>query len=583
MSCSPALAVEVQFESGGLTDDIAEDVRQVSVLAGLGAANSQNAQDILAGSRADYERILAVLYENGFFGASVRILMDGREATTIPLIAPPALIETVIVRIDPGQPFRFGVADLRPRPAALELPESFRRGEIARISAIRDALDTAISAWRDEGHAKAALAGQNITADHPRGVLDAKVTVDPGPQLRFGRLQVEGGTSVREARIRDIAGFPTGQVFSPEKVEKIATRFRRTGTFSSVALSEAEKANPDGTLDIAVQLVENPPRRIGFGGEISSLDGLNINGYWLHRNLWGGAERLRLEGEARGIQGESGGEDYTLSAHFERPATFNRDTNLYVQAEAEKLNEVNFSSEKFSIGAGIRRYASDARTYTLGLGVESAKSSDVFGDRSYTLLVGFAGAVFDYRDDRLDAKDGYYLDASVTPFFALAGEGDGVLTELDARFYKNFGRQSDMTFALRGQLGSVAGAPIDEVPADYLFYSGGGGTVRGQPYQSLSVDLGGGAFVGGRSFLGLSAELRVAATERIGVVGFYDAGYVGPEAFPDGASGRWHSGAGIGVRYGTGIGPIRFDLAVPLSGPEDNAVFQVYIGIGQAF
>ena len=149
--------------------------------------------------------------------------------------------------------------------------------------------------------------------------------------------------------------------------------------------------------------------------------------------------------------------------------------------------------------------------------------------------------------------------------------------------YRRFGRQDGIIFALRGQLGSVAGAPIDEVPADYLFYSGGGGTVRGQPYQSLSVDLGGGSFVGGRSFLGVSAEVRVQATERIGLVGFYDAGYVGSEAFPDGSSGDWHSGAGIGVRYGTGIGPIRMDLAVPVSGPEDDTNFQVYIGIGQAF
>ncbi|NNK77567.1 MAG: BamA/TamA family outer membrane protein [Litoreibacter sp.] len=562
---------------------MSEQVQQVSVLAGLGAAKSKNAQDILAGSRADYERILAVLYENGFFGASVSILMDGREATAIPLIAPPARIDTVIVRIDAGLPFRFGVADTRPRPEPFTLPEAFRRGEIARLSAIRDAVGATIDAWRDVGHAKAAPAAQEITADHPRRVLDARVTIDPGPRLRFGELIIEDGVSVREARIREIAGFPRGLVFSPAEIEKIATRFRRTGTFSSIALSEAEKPGPDGTLDVTVQLVENPPRRIGFGGEISSLDGLTLNGFWLHRNLLGGAERLRIEGEARGIEGESGGEDYTFSAQFDRPATFNQDTDLYIRGEAEKLNEVNFSSEKFSVGAGIRRYASDTRTYTFGLGVESAKTSDVFGDRSYTLLMGYAGATFDYRDDTLDAKDGYYLDASVTPFFALAGEGDGVLTELDARFYRSFGKQNGMTFALRGQLGSVAGAPIDEVPADYLFYSGGGGTVRGQPYQSLAVDLGGGSFVGGRSFLALSSEIRMRATERIGLVAFYDAGYVGPEAFPDGSSGDWHSGAGIGVRYGTGIGPIRMDLAVPVSGPGDQSGFQVYIGIGQAF
>ena len=139
-----------------------------------------------------------------------------------------------------------------------------------------------------------------------------------------------------------------------------------------------------------------------------------------------------------------------------------------------------------------------------------------------------------------------------------------------------------MTFALRGQLGSVYGPDLAEAPADYLFYSGGGGTVRGQSYQTLGVDLGGGNTVGGRSFVGLSAEARVAVRDNIGVVAFADAGYIGAEEFYDG-SGQWHSGAGLGLRYATGIGPIRFDVAVPTSGPETEDNFQVYIGIGQSF
>ncbi|MEL6801938.1 MAG: BamA/TamA family outer membrane protein, partial [Pseudomonadota bacterium] len=49
---------------------------------------------------------------------------------------------------------------------------------------------------------------------------------------------------------------------------------------------------------------------------------------------------------------------------------------------------------------------------------------------------------------------------------------------------------------------------------------------------------------------------------------------------PDGDS---HSGAGLGLRYDTGIGPIRLDVGVPVSGPGDTSGFELYIGIGQAF
>jgi translocation and assembly module TamA len=45
---------------------------------------------------------------------------------------------------------------------------------------------------------------------------------------------------------------------------------------------------------------------------------------------------------------------------------------------------------------------------------------------------------------------------------------------------------------------------------------------------------------------------------------------------------EWHSGAGIGLRYDTAIGPIRLDVAVPVSGRTGDGV-QLYVGIGQAF
>ena len=41
-------------------------------------------------------------------------------------------------------------------------------------------------------------------------------------------------------------------------------------------------------------------------------------------------------------------------------------------------------------------------------------------------------------------------------------------------------------------------------------------------------------------------------------------------------------GTGLGLRYDTGFGPIRFDVATPVAGDTGDGV-QIYIGIGQAF
>ncbi|WP_083545675.1 autotransporter assembly complex protein TamA [Sulfitobacter alexandrii] len=539
-------------------------------------------QEVVAAAQADYERILAVLYDNGYFGPVIRITLDGVDAVDIPPVNPPSQIRQAVIAIEPGPRFVFGPTRIAPVAPGTELPEEFATGQTASLGVLKDTVGAGIDGWREQGHAKAELASQELTARHQERTISADLRLDPGPRLRFGPLIVEGNEDVRTQRIIDIAGLPEGQVYSPEELRLARERLRRTGAFNAVALQEAEQIGPGETLPITALVTEAPKRRFGFGGELSSLEGLTLSTYWMHRNLLGGAERLRLEAEVRGIGGNSGGEDYRLSARFDRPATFNEDTNFYALTVIEQLDEVNFFSRQIDIEAGITRIASEQRTYRLGVGLRRAETRDAFGTNRYTLLTLPLGVEFDYRDKELDAKEGYYINATVTPFVAISGADNGVRSYLDARYYKSFGTERPVTFALRGQLGSVYGPDLSVAPADYLFYSGGGGTVRGQPYQSLGVDLGGGQTVGGRSFVGVSAEARVQVTDAIGIVGFADAGYIGAEEFYDG-SGEWHSGAGLGLRYATGIGPIRLDLAVPTSGPETGENFQVYIGIGQAF
>ena len=539
-------------------------------------------QELLAAAQADYARLLAVLYDQGYFAPVIKITVDGVDVSSIAPVSPPKQINKAVINIQPGKKFSFAKAEITPVAPGTELPEGFAVGQPARLGILKDTVAKAITGWRDQGHAKAALTDQQLTARAPDSTISATLRLDPGPRLRFGELTVKGESAVRRNRINKIAGLPTGQVYSQEQLDLAATRLRRTGAFSSVAMIEADQITAPDILPITAQIADAPQRRFGFGAELSSLEGLSVSSYWMHRNLLGGAENLRVEGEISGIGGSSGGTDYRLSTRFERPATFNADTNFYAFAEIEQLDEEFYFSRQFDIEAGIERIASAERTYTSGVGLRTAETRDAFGTQNYTLLTLPLTAEHDYRDNRLDAKDGFYAKASVTPFLAISGSANGVRSYVDLRGYKTFGTTRPVTFALRGQLGSVYGPTLSQSPADYLFYSGGGGSVRGQPYQTLGVDLGGGETVGGRSFAGLSAEARVAVRDKIGLVAFIDAGYIGSEQFFDG-SGRWHSGAGLGLRYATGIGPIRVDFAVPTSGPETDENFQVYIGIGQSF
>lgn len=581
-------AQTVDLVAPDANDRLRDALRDASLSLTL-AKDGGDAQDFVAAARADYRRLLTALYSEGYYGGAISITVDGREAAGIPPLDAPARVEAIRIAVDPGPRYRFGQAEIGPVTSATMLPEAFAGGEIARTAAIRGAVRAAVDGWRDVGHAKAEPDRQDVVAVHPEERLDATIRVDPGPRLSFGGLTIEGNEDVRTDRIREITGYREGRVYSPAEIEAATLRLQRTGSFQSVAFIESDDIGPGDTLPFRLVVDERLPRRIGAGIELSSLDGLSVSAYWLHRNLLGGAERFRIEGEASNIETDLGGIDYRLSATFARPSTFNPDIDLEINAGLSRIDEDLYFLRQAEATLGLVQYVRPDLTYRLGLGLLAAREETVVRTRDYVLLTLPLEATLDRRNDPLDASSGFYINLEATPFAGISGLGSGGRILADGRGYLSFGPNDRVTLAARGQVGSVLGAGLTEAPADFLFFSGGGGTVRGQPYQSLSVtsraNFGQGPTdfeSGGASFLGAQLEARVDVTDAIGVVGFYDIGLVGPDALPS-PDDPWHAGAGIGLRYGSPVGPIRLDLATPATGDRAGERIEVYIGIGQSF
>ncbi|WP_416884191.1 autotransporter assembly complex protein TamA [Marivita sp.] len=566
----------------GGSDELRSELKDAMSLFALVDADEATPQALVAAAQADYGRIVAALYAGGRFSPVVSIRIDGREASDISPFEAPGSIDTIVIDVEPGPRFRFGRAEIAPLAEGTVLPPEFRAGERAGTAAIRDAVSAGVTGWRNVGHAKARQAEQQIVADHPNRELDARLRLAPGPQLRFGNIEVTGNDRVRRTRIREIAGLPQGEVFDPQEIADAERRLRQTGVFSSVAVSEAETPNTDGTLDLAVQVAEQKPRRFGFGAEVSTQEGGKLSAFWLHRNLFQGAERLRIEGEVSGIGTDADEMDYALTLTYGRPATFTPDTEFYLTAGIERLNEPGFTSNQAGLIAGLSHRFSDQLTASVGLGYRYLDTEDAFGDREFQLLLATFGATYDTRNDALNPSSGFYLAATGTPFLGLDETESGLRFTSDARAYFGLGADDRFVLAGRAQIGSVWGPSLEDTVPDYLFYSGGGGTVRGVPYQSLGVTLPNDEFTGGQSFAAISAELRATVRDNIGLVGFYDAGMITEDSGFAGDS-DWHAGAGIGLRYNTGIGPIRVDIATPVTGDGAGKDYEIYIGIGQAF
>ncbi|GLQ34230.1 outer membrane protein assembly factor [Amylibacter marinus] len=575
---SPVGAQSLEFDVDAPAD-VQEQVRNVSVLIQSLRDSSVDDEQIITSARSDYARILSVLYENGYYAGEISIRVDGREVAGITPLERVSGIESVEIRVTSGAQFHFGRADITPRAPRAPRQGGFRSGAIARSVAVQEGLDEALSAWKQQGYPLVHVVDQTLVAQHKTQILDVLIRLDPGGRARFGRLNIQGHSRMRENRVRKIAGLVSGEIYSTSALNRAAQRLRDTGIFSSVVFEEADHLNADASYDITLIVEEAKLRRIEAGATLSNVEGLKFEGDWLHRNVLGGGEQVKFGLTAAGIGGETEGIDYSANLQVLRPATLSADTNATVEFSILRQNEPEYILRSRSVSVRFDHYISEKLSAGIALNYVDANSFDIYGERDFSVVSLPLGITYDGRDSKTSSTSGAYVALSARPFYGRGNGGFGLQAGFDGRIYRALG--SNVVLAARAQASSIYSSELSEVSPDYLLYSGGGNTVRGQDYQALGVEVDGLGKSGGLSYAGASVEIRFGLWDSIGGIVFADYGYVGSTSQLLGA-GAGHSGAGIGLRYETGLGPIRLDIGAPL-GRDDPDSLKFYLGVGQAF
>ena len=567
-------------------------VDRASTLVQDAAEPASGAAGLLATARGDYERIVAAMYGEGRYGPVVSISVGGREASTLPpdVVLPDPV--PVVISVDTGPEFRFSrlaIANQAPPttdPADYVEPPfvvGFAAGEVARSKVVLRAEQLTLEAWRQLGHPKAAVARRDVVADHATNTVDVTLVVDPGPRAAFGPVSVTGQERMDPEFIAWMTGLTVGQEYDPDDVKLAQKRLDRLEVFQVARLEAAQNIGPGGLLPFTVIVQELPGRRFGVGATYSSLDGLGVEAYHLWRNLFGRAERLRLDARVAsiGYPVDSSQFDYFFGGTFTKPGVFNPDTDFIAAVSAERSVYPTFTETSASIRAGLNHVLSDHIAFEAGAEFERSRFDDAFGTRDFAVLGLYGSATLDFRDNPTNATEGWYLQGTLEPYYELVYGNPQARLVMEGRTYFGFGDDDQLVLAARLRGGAVVGPSLDQIPPDRLFFAGGGGSVRGYAYRSIGVDDGNGRVTGGRYLLEGSLEARARVTEDIGVVGFLDGGYVAADVFPGLEDLRL--GTGVGVRYETGFGPLRADLAIPLNKRPGDADYAVYVGIGQAF
>ncbi len=578
------LLYNLEWSVEGEDVDLKNNIQRSSALIRDREQPASGRAGLLSAANGDYERLVETLYARGYYSGLVSIKLDGKEAADLPLDVDLQSPVSVAINVTPGPIYTFKTAEITNVLPGTDLSGfGFEPGLPATSGAVRDAGSAAVRAWARDGYAKADIPNAQIVADHATRQLDARLDVVPGPKVTYGPVTVTGTNRVRSDYLEYMVDLPTGETYDPEKVEKARKRLLKLDAFGVVDIEE-QPLEAGNAMPIAVTVQDRKPRRFGFGATVSSLDGVGIEGFWLHRNILSRAERLRFDGAVSGI-GRSldpTDYDYELGATFIKPGALTPDTDyeLGVTLERERLD--NYDALTFSLSSGFSTTFSERLTGSADLVVERSRIDDSLGRRDF-LLYGIEGAMtYERRDVPLDATKGYYLDLTAFPFYETESGEFGLRTTAEARSYMSLGDTGRFVLAGRAKIGSVTGISQTQAPPQVLFFSGGGGSVRGFQYLANGVTLPTGEEVGGRSLVEMSAELRSKLSENFGIVGFIDAGIVGPTAAPDFTE-EINVGVGVGLRWRTGLGPLRVDVARAVNHAAGDPVVGVYIGLGQAF
>jgi translocation and assembly module TamA len=564
-------------------------------------------------AEADLPRLMDALWAQGYYDAAVRASLNGRaiamDGTGLDAAAVAAdadigrRVTDARLDVSPGPLYHVGVIRIidakTGTPLSLDLTRpgvlKLKSGDPASAGAIRAMQARLAEAVRKKSFPLAKVDLAQATVLHPEKRVDLLVTVDAGPRAGFGHVTITGTKDLDPNVVRSFIYVEPGDPFSPDKIAAMRKSIVQIEAIGSTRILESDHLDPDGNLPITAQVDERKKHAVDLAAQYSTVDGPSARASWTARNLFGGGEMLRLSA----VVGYQQDNTYApvksadwfnpnrmlgrLNASFIKPALYGSRNDYLADVTLAREVTTTYQAEYFNVSQYIRHRFSENFSVQGGWEIERGRSQDSFGKTNYFLSGVLVALRYDTTDNELDPHRGVRIMASGNADPKFFGSSMTLYQgKAQASTYYSIDEDGRYVLAGRVALGAGGGSYILDIPDNRRFFSGGGGSVRGYPWRSLSPLGPNGEPMGGQSLFEASAEARIKVTDTIGIVPFVDAGQAFATSFPNFQQYLAYS-VGLGLRYYTGFGPFRIDFALPLERQPGQPSFGLYFGIGQAF
>lgn len=492
----------------------------------------------------------------------------------------------VTIDVDPGPLSRIeDVAVLGEDPLGLGNVAGLEPGDPVDLQRIAGAAGQLKRRYREAGYAEARVDARVEEA----GDGDYRVAweINPGRRVRIVDVQVEGTRHLRPSVVRRALDVGEDGTLDLSELDVAAGRL---ATFPPVDRVEV-RVEGAGDERVVIQRIEEKPRwSVEVGAGWNSDYGAEFRGAVRDDNLGGRGLSLYLGGRWQERSQENrlvlslpprpGGRlGFGMTLGYDvtpRPVLQEGDLEIEDQVQQASL-DARYELRPTSLLRGYLRFT---RTRTVEIDpIDPDFALDLTTD------LGIVGVqwIEDRFDNPIDPRDGWYLAADFsTATEVLGSDTENVRLLLTGSLAHEF--RADWTWLQTVRLGGAE--PLKDYILDdqSRFFAGGPASIRGFEIDTVGpVEQIGGTlrYVGGGALFILNQELRFPVWQDLRGAVFADAGQVWP--LWSEVDGDLAVGAGLGLRWGTPIGPLWVDAAWPVAEKGENEGVRWTFGIGRTF
>lgn len=426
------------------------------------------------------------------------------------------------------------------------------------------------------GYPLAKIKKRKVIVDMQDKYVEAATCVEEGPLSKFGPTSVFGLKSVKPTFILKRMAWEEGALYSTDCVEETQKRLLNSDLFSSVLITHGDALDPNGELPMKLRLSEAKHKQITLGAFYATVDGPGGALTWTNRNFRGLGETVALDAEfsKRYLSG-------TLS--YKKPDLFMLDQAYRALVQIERQDIRPYTANIYRFANYLEQKFNNRHDFTIGFELQHFNVTHSANDGTYLLFDVPLFARYNTAEDLFNPTKGYSIVYQPQFFQSLEKGSEQFLKQrLTTTFYLPFIKKW-LIFAGRVQVGSILGTKQRNIPLPVLFLGGSEDDLRGYRYLTVSPLDSQNRPLGGRSAIFLTAEMRLRFGEHIGLVPFADFGTVSFSELPT-VDAKWFKSVGLGLRYFTFFGPLRFDVGFPLDRRRGiDPSYRIYASIGQSF